>query len=187
MIQQHSLLIRPPHLVCLSPASLPHSLPERPSKEISPGLLFTESRVGCSVSRTDPGSTPDIWGHFTFLPLLGGASPHPWAWELPVHNPSVLICPTQTCYPALSWAIRTGRRRDQWALGQLLTPSSCPGMMDTWTWAEQHSSPVSPVSVSLCLLSDLVTTRGLKLLPKFCETLILGQNQDNFALLSYRL
>lgn len=61
--------------------------------------------------------------------------------------------------------------------------------MDAQSPAEQHSSLASltGVSVSLCLSSDLVTTRGLKWLLKFYETLILGQNQGNFALLSYRV
>lgn len=103
----------------------PKNSPKTPSTEISPGLLFTESRVCCSVSRTDPGSTPMSRGVLLFSPV-GRCFPHPGAWELPVHNPSALICPTHVILPLLSHQSRQ-RERSVLGSGSAVTHSSCPG------------------------------------------------------------
>lgn len=63
---------------------------------------------------------------FYFFAHVGRCFPHPGAWELPVHNPSALICPTHIIPPLLS---HQSRQREGSVLGSgsAVTHSSCPG------------------------------------------------------------
>lgn len=179
MIQQHNLLIRPPHLVHPMPASVPRSLPKRPSTEISPGLLFTESRVFCQQDRSCFCS----WC-LGFLPLLEGVSPilghgnylsiTPLRWSV-LHRR--VIPPSPEPSEQAEGGISPGLWVSCWLTAAVL------GMMDAQT--QLNSTALWHHELGFHCAGYLILSLPEFLL-KFCETLILVQNQGNFALPSYK-
>lgn len=145
MTQQHNLLIRPPHLACATPASLPPKDQKTPQKHQAQKFLqvcFLQ-RVGSAVlSAGQILALLLCLEVFYFFAHVGRCFPHPGAWELPVHNPSALICPTHVIPPLLS---HQSRQREGSVLGSgsAVTHSSCPGDGHTdpsWTaqlWCHQ--------------------------------------------------
>lgn len=126
MIQQHNLLIRPSHLVCPSPASLPHSLPKDKAQKFLQ-VCFLQ-RVGAAVLLVGQILALLLMSRgillfcpcWKVLPRTLGHGNYPSI--TPLHS-SVLhrhVTPRSSPEPS-------EHADHSWALGQLLTHSSCPG------------------------------------------------------------
>ena len=179
MVQQHNLLIRPS---CLSePSQLASLTPWKTKRRNFSRFAF------CGGQGLLPAGQILVVllgsrGVLFLLPLLGSASHCPRAWGS-THPQPLCVGLSYTAMlssPLLGQQAEQGISRGFWVSCWLT--AAALGVMDKYTWAKQHSSLASWVNVSQCSSFNLVTTSH-----KFCETLILIQNQNYLALTSFRL